>query len=70
MPAFGQVDSDEKWQIVIEVEGELDRQHTINFDKAIKDAVTKAQAGGTPAKITVNKKVPKASGSGESPGGR
>jgi hypothetical protein len=70
MPASGKVGPDQRWRIVIEVEGELDREHTFNFNKAIGATVQAAQTAGTPAKITFNKTVPKTREPGESPGER
>jgi hypothetical protein len=61
MPAPDSVGANEKWRIIIEVDGELSRERTANFNKAINDAVQAAKTGQTPATITFNKTVPKTS---------
>jgi hypothetical protein len=59
MPGPNSVGANEKWRIVIEVGGELNREQTARFNKAINDAVQAAKTAGTPAEIKINKTEPK-----------
>ena len=59
MPAPDSVGANEKWRIVIEVPGEVSREGTAKFNKAINDAVKAAQGAGTQAQITFNRTEPK-----------
>jgi hypothetical protein len=58
MPGPNSVGANEKWLIVIEVQGQLDRTPTSDFNRAIHDAVKAAQRAQTRAKITFNSTGP------------
>jgi hypothetical protein len=58
MPGPDSVGANEKWIIVIEVQGKLERGPTSNFKQAINDAVKAAQVAQTKAKITFSNTGP------------
>lgn len=63
MPGPDSVGPNDTWRIVIEVKGQLNRQQTADFDRAIKDAVRSAsQTARASAAITFNKTVPSQGG--------
>jgi hypothetical protein len=64
MPGPDSVGANEKWLIVIEVQGKLERGPTSNFKQAINDAVKAAQAAQTQAKVTFSNTGPLTSESG------
>lgn len=53
MPGPDSVGANEKWVIVIEVQGTLERAPTLDFKRAINDAVKAARTATNPAKARI-----------------